>query len=1258
MKRSYFTLGSILILLTAAALPAQTLSVDKPTLAFSAQFGGAPVSQTINVTSSSGSVPFIAFNNNVSWLKVNSASSASGTTPSALTVTADPTGLALSPTPYSGTLSIFGGTSNIPVTVTLTVGAVSVSPASVAFNYQMGANTPQSIPVNITSAQTTTINLAATTTSGGSWLQVSPNSGTSPGTANLSVNQTVLQSLGQGTYNGTVTITPTSGANTAPVTVAVTLTVTPAPQVTVSPAAIALNYQMGGTNNSPQQTLTLSLATTGSQGVAFAISTAVSPNPAGRNWLLVNTGGASTIPATGNTQVTVAYDTTAALPAGTWNGTITLSTPGGTPSQQTIPVTLLVSTSPLVSVANAALTFNYQLDTAAPASQNVTVSSTSSTSAQLPLTIAYTPQNSWLSAPATGVTGTPFAVSVNPAGLQAGTYTGTINITATGAANGPLQISITLVVSNNPVIVVSTNGCSTAVNQSCPLLFANQTGQAAPPAQSISIASSTGAALNYAVTAVSSSCGGAWLLPGGAQTTNGTTTAIVPISVNASGVAAGSVCNGSLSIAATIAASGAAAPNSPLTIPVTMYVSTSDLLVANPYALTFTAPELGGSPAAQTISLTSTGSNVLTYTVAPTTATGSNWLFVNQVNGSTAAGSSQLAVQVAPGLLSPGTYFGSIAITATGPGGAAVADATTANPLTIPVTFHVTAGTMTVSPATLSFTQTAAGSPPAAQTISVSSSVSSGAAALSYNVTAAVTTPSGSVNWLTATPASGTTPGSVSVTVDGSKLPAGVYNGAVTITATTPATAGSPATIPVTLTVLAGTISATPTSLTFGQVVGGTAPATQAVTVTGTPGAISVTAVPSEDSNGAAVTWLSVTPTTGTTTPATINVSANAGSLPVGTYTGKVTITAASPGANGSPITIPVTLNVVTGQTLSVTPATLNFSYSIGASAPSAQTVQVAASGTTPAPFSAAIATTPSGGTWLQVSPASGTTPATLSVTVSPTGLAAGNYTGTVTISSTSSLNPVTVTVTLAVSTIPTPVIAAIGNAASYATGAVAPGENIVIFGTGIGPATLAGGTLTTAGAFSTTAGNTQVTFDGVAAPVIYASATQTSVMVPYGVSGRTVTTVRISYQGVQSNPLIYNVTTTAPGIYTQNSSGTGPGAILNQDYSINGPTKPAATGSVVAVYMTGEGATNTTPPDGAIAPANGTGLYKPLLPVTATVGGIPATVQYYGTAPGIVYGVMQVNLTIPAGVNSGPQPIVITVGTTSTQAGVTVAVQ
>ena len=94
-------------------------------------------------------------------------------------------------------------------------------------------------------------------------------------------------------------------------------------------------------------------------------------------------------------------------------------------------------------------------------------------------------------------------------------------------------------------------------------------------------------------------------------------------------------------------------------------------------------------------------------------------------------------------------------------------------------------------------------------------------------------------------------------------------------------------------------------------------------------------------------------------------------------------------------------------------------------------------------------------GTWLTVTPASGNTPATLVVSVSPTTLAAGNYTGRIVITSPNALTPVTVPVTLAVSAIPKPVVVAIKNAANYFSGNVSPGENIVIGGTGLGPATL-----------------------------------------------------------------------------------------------------------------------------------------------------------------------------------------------------------
>jgi uncharacterized protein (TIGR03437 family) len=302
-------------------------------------------------------------------------------------------------------------------------------------------------------------------------------------------------------------------------------------------------------------------------------------------------------------------------------------------------------------------------------------------------------------------------------------------------------------------------------------------------------------------------------------------------------------------------------------------------------------------------------------------------------------------------------------------------------------------------------------------------------------------------------------------------------------------------------------------------------------------------------------------------------------------------------------------------------------------------------------------------GTWLTVTPTSGNTPGSLVFAANPQGLAAGKYTATVTISSSASLTPATVTVTLTVSNPIPPLVTSVNNAASYATGGVSPGENIVIFGTGIGPAQLALGTVTN-GVWDKTAGGTQVLFDGVAAPVIYASALATSVMVPYGVAGRQTTSIQVSYQGVQSAALSYNVVQAAPGIYTLNQSGTGPGAMINQDNSVNGPANPAAKGSVVAVYMTGEGLTTPGGTDGALAPVNGTGLNHPQLVVSATVAGVSANVEYAGSAPGIIYGVMQVNVRLPANTPTGPQPIVIRLGTSATavsfttQTGVTVSVQ
>ena len=425
-------------------------------------------------------------------------------------------------------------------------------------------------------------------------------------------------------------------------------------------------------------------------------------------------------------------------------------------------------------------------------------------------------------------------------------------------------------------------------------------------------------------------------------------------------------------------------------------------------------------------------------------------------------------------------------------------------------------------------------------------------------------------------------------------------------------------------------------------------PAVQTVAVSSLPTGLNFTVATATKDGGA---WLSATPASGTTN-GNVQVSVNAGSMVPGSYAGTVTIT--STGATGSPISIPVSFTVSPSLTLSSSAASLSFSYVIPLAVPAAQSVTITSSG---ANTSFTVATsTKDGAAWLTATPTSGTTPGTLSVSVSPAALAVGNYSGTVTVTSANAVAPLSIPVNLTVTSIPTPVIAGIGNAASGAAGAVSPGENVTIYGSNIGPSPLVKGGLTASGtAIDTIAGDTQVFFDGVPAPVLYASSGQTSVMVPYGVAGRPTTSIVLAYKGVKSVATTFNVVATAPGIYTLNQSGTGPGAILNQDLTtVPTAATPAPKGSTVAVYMTGEGLTigNT---DGTIA----TSLKSPVANVTATVGGVPATVVYAGTSPGIVNGVMQVNVTIPATVTSGPTvPIVITVGTASTQLGVTLAVQ
>jgi uncharacterized protein (TIGR03437 family) len=252
--------------------------------------------------------------------------------------------------------------------------------------------------------------------------------------------------------------------------------------------------------------------------------------------------------------------------------------------------------------------------------------------------------------------------------------------------------------------------------------------------------------------------------------------------------------------------------------------------------------------------------------------------------------------------------------------------------------------------------------------------------------------------------------------------------------------------------------------------------------------------------------------------------------------------------------------------------------------------------------------------------------------------------------------------ITLAV-TAPLPTITAVVNGASFAGGKIAPGEIVTLGGTNLGPVNALGLTLNSAGQVSTSLGNVSVSFNGYLAPLIYVSATQINCVVPYEVAKLISPFVQVTYAGQTSNAYPLSATATAPGIFTLNGQGSGPGAVLNASGSVNGSNSPAVKGGTIVIFMTGEGQTGPAGVTGSVTAVNTSGVGpltpQPLLPVAVTIGGQPATVSFYGEAPGLVAGVMQVNVIVPAAASSGiPNALVVSVGGNPSQTGVTVAVQ
>jgi uncharacterized protein (TIGR03437 family) len=229
------------------------------------------------------------------------------------------------------------------------------------------------------------------------------------------------------------------------------------------------------------------------------------------------------------------------------------------------------------------------------------------------------------------------------------------------------------------------------------------------------------------------------------------------------------------------------------------------------------------------------------------------------------------------------------------------------------------------------------------------------------------------------------------------------------------------------------------------------------------------------------------------------------------------------------------------------------------------------------------------GSGWLSVSPDAGLNNATIRVDTTPGNLAPGTYRANIVVDTGSVSGQKTIPVTLTITAAPpppapVPSVSKVVNAASFADGPVAPGSLATIQGSKFAGKTLA------------------VTFDGIAAKILFANDNQINLLVPAELGGKSSSQVMVTVDGNASPAQTVKLVSMAPAIFSA--------GVLNQEYSVNSANNPAAPGSIIQIFATG---------------LSGPG------PITARINDRNIDAPYYaGVAPGLI-GVQQVDLVLPA---------------------------
>ena len=620
------------------------------------------------------------------------------------------------------------------------------------------------------------------------------------------------------------------------------------------------------------------------------------------------------------------------LSAQPYQGILTINSVSADNTPVFIQVNLSVTAKPNLVPDQSLLTFSYAMGGPAPAAQTVNLSSSDP---MIPLTFSVSSNEPWLTAtPVSGSTPGALTIAVDPSGLAPMVYAAVLTVTSPNANVTSLSILVNLSVTSPPGLVLSQNV----------LTFSYVQGGPAPPTQTVNLTSSDSTtALSFSVASSVP-----WLT---ATPSSGSTPGALVVAVNPSGLTA----TGYTGIL-TITSSSAATPT--ISILVNLSITTPAELLLSQNILTFNYVQGAASPATQTVNLTSSNPmTALNFAVTSSVP----WLTVTPTGGNTPGA---LTVAVNPSGLAAMVYTGILTLTS----------ANAANPtVSILVNLSVTPPpALLLDQSVLTFSYVQGGTAPATQTVNLTSSIP--VTALNFAVTS-------SAPWLSATPATGSTPGALTVVVNPSGLAAMVYNGILTLTSTNAANPMISILVNLSVTTKPALLP-NQNVLTFNYIQGGTTPVPQTVTLTSSD---PMTALNFAVTSNAP--WLTATPVSGST-PGALSVAVNPSGLAPTVYAGILTITS----SNAYASTVSILVNLAVG----VAPSSISFTFNAGLPPPLPQIIPV-----DPGIPEIGFTATTSGESWLLLKPVSGTTPSSITAAVNVGNLAPSNtpYTSTITIS-------------------------------------------------------------------------------------------------------------------------------------------------------------------------------------------------------------------------------------------------------------------